>query len=232
MKIVILTGAGISAESGLATFRGAGGLWEGHRAEEVATPEAFARDPAMVHRFYNERRRKLLQVEPNEGHRALVRLEDELQGEVWIVTQNVDDLHERAGSRNLLHMHGELRKSRCGSCQEVLPCDGDLTVQSVCGRCGSTGALRPHIVWFGEMPFHLNEIEARLSGASLFVAVGTSGKVYPAAGFVDLAKNFGVRTLEVNLEPSGSVGLFDEVRRGSAGEILPDLVQAFLAGQA
>ena len=232
MKIVVLTGAGISAESGLATFRGAGGLWEGRRAEEVATPEAYAREPALVHRFYNERRRRLLEVTPNEGHHALVRLERELDGEVVIVTQNVDDLHERAGARNLLHMHGELLKSRCGQCGSVAPCRDDLGVGSVCADCGSGGSLRPHIVWFGEVPFFLEEIDGHLRSADLFLAVGTSGQVYPAAGFVGAARRFGARTVEVNLEATGIAGQFDEVLVGPAGQVLPDFVRAILVGEA
>lgn len=231
-KIVLLTGAGISAESGLATFRGAGGLWEGRRAEDLATPEAFERDPGMVHRFYNERRRKLMEVEPNEGHRALVRLEQEYAGEVVIVTQNVDDLHERAGSRCLLHMHGELLKSRCVSCGQVANCRMELGLDSECAGCGAVGTLRPHIVWFGEMPFFLDVIERHLHSAGLFIAVGTSGLVYPAAGFVDLASNLGVKTIEVNLVLSGPQGAFDDVREGPAGEVLPALVQVILAGEA
>jgi NAD-dependent deacetylase len=231
-KIVVLTGAGISAESGLATFRGAGGLWEGHRVEEVATPEAFARNPGLVHRFYNERRRRLLEVEPNEGHRALVQLEAEHGGEVVTVTQNIDDLHERAGSRHLMHMHGELLKSRCVACDETAECPEDLGLDSICPRCEAIGTLRPHIVWFGEMPFFLEAIEHHLQSAGLFLAVGTSGRVYPAAGFVQIAKNFGARTVEVNLEATGAGEIFDESREGPAGEVLPSLVQAILRGDA
>lgn len=231
-KIVVLTGAGISAESGLPTFRGPGGLWEGQRAEEIATPEAFARDPELVHRFYNERRRTLSEVEPNEGHRALVRLEEEYEGEVVIVTQNVDDLHERAGSRQLLHMHGELLKGRCVSCKEVADCSEDLGVDSVCSQCGATGTRRPHIVWFGETPFYLEAIEDHLRGAGLFLAIGTSGRVYPAAGFVQIARYHGARAEEVNLEPTGESEQFDRVWEGAAGEVLPVLVQAILAGEA
>ena len=231
-NIVVLTGAGISAESGLATFRGAGGLWEGHRVEEVATPEAFARNPEMVCRFYNDRRRQLLEVEPNEGHRALARLEAEHEGEVLVVTQNVDDLHERGGSRFLMHMHGELLKSRCESCGEVAECREDLGLASVCAKCGVGGTLRPNIVWFGEMPFFLEAIERHLRAAQLFVAVGTSGQVYPAAGFAGMARHFGARVVEVNLEATGGEELFPDRWEGKAGEVLPRLVEAILAGEA
>ena len=231
-KIVVLTGAGVSAESGLATFRGAGGLWEGHRVEEVATPEAYARNPELVHRFYNERRRQLLEVKPNDAHRALARLEAEFEGKVITVTQNVDDLHERGGSRTLMHMHGELLKARCESCDETTPCREDLGLDSRCAHCGARGKLRPHIVWFGEMPFFMDAIEHHLRSADLFLAIGTSGRVYPAAGFGELARRFGARTIEVNLESTGAEGVFEECLRGPAGEVLPPLVQAILAGEA
>ncbi len=179
--IVILTGAGISAESGLPTFRGAGGLWEGHRVEDVATPEAFARDPELVQRFYNLRRRALLEsgVEPNPAHRALARLEAQWPGEVLLVTQNVDDLHERAGSRNLLHMHGELLRALCLDCQASAAWRQDLGPDSSCPGCGALGSLRPDIVWFGEMPYRMDEVYAALARCELFLAVGTSGQVYP-----------------------------------------------------
>lgn len=231
-NIVILTGAGISAESGLATFRGPGGLWEGHRVEEVATREAFERDPELVHRFYNARRRQLLGVEPNAGHRALARLEAEFEGRVVTVTQNVDDLHERGGTRTLMHMHGELLKSRCLACGETASCREDLGLTSRCVHCGTIGRLRPHIVWFGEMPFFMEAIEHHLLAADLFLAIGTSGRVYPAAGFVEIARRFGARTLEVNLERCGEEGVFHESLVGPAGELLPSLVQAILAGEA
>jgi len=231
MNIVILTGAGISAESGLATFRGTDGLWEGHRPEEVATPQAFRRNPELVHRFYNERRAKLIDgsVLPNPAHAALARLEREHPGRVLVVTQNIDDLHERAGTRQLLHLHGELLKSRCTGCGEVSECRGRTSATSVCGACGDVGALRPHIVWFGEMPFHLEEIGSALSHADLFVSIGTSGNVYPAAGFVALAKEAGAATLELNLEQSQGSGWFDESRRGPASELVPTWVGELLA---
>lgn len=232
MNVVVLTGAGISAESGLPTFRGTGGLWEGHRVEEVATPEAFARDPRMVHRFYNQRRQKLAEVEPNEGHRALVSLEEKHRGEFSLITQNVDDLHERAGTKSLLHLHGELYRARCSHCGAVLPWKQALSVSTPCPECSREGGMRPHIVWFGEMPFHLAEIETHLQAADLFIAIGTSAQVYPAAGFVEIARAGGARTMEVNLVSTGKSGSFERCIEGPAGEVLPPLVEAILAGEA
>lgn len=232
MNIVVLTGAGISAESGLPTFRGAGGLWEGHRVEEVATPQAFSRDPAMVHRFYNERRQKLAEVEPNAGHKALVELEEGHRDEFMLITQNVDDLHERAGSQRLLHLHGELRKARCVHCGLTPSWVDDLAVSTVCPDCQKKGGMRPHIVWFGEMPFHLAEIESLLRSADLFLAIGTSAQVYPAAGFVEVARAGGARTIEVNLVSTDKSGSFERCIEGPAGEVLPPLVEAILAGDA
>lgn len=231
MNIVILTGAGVSAESGIATFRGPDGLWEGHRVEDVATPRAFRNSPERVHRFYNERRARLLDgsVRPNPAHLALAKLEQELAGNVLVVTQNVDDLHERAGSRHLLHLHGELLKSRCIDCGAVTSCRGDTSPTSVCGACRESGTLRPHIVWFGEMPFHLEEIGAAISRADLFVSIGTSGNVYPAAGFVMLAKEAGAHTLELNLEASQASSQFAESRRGPASQLVPAWVAEVLA---
>jgi NAD-dependent deacetylase len=230
MNIVILTGAGISAESGIGTFRGPDGLWEGHRVEEVATPEGFRANPEQVHRFYNERRAQLVHggVEPNPAHHALARLEQSHRGRVLVVTQNIDDLHERAGSRNLLHLHGELLKSRCTACGAVRPCRGKTDTQSKCEACSAAGALRPHVVWFGEMPFHLEEISAALSRADLFVSIGTSGNVYPAAGFVDLAARAGARTLELNLDESSGTSQFEESRRGPATLLVPQWVDEIL----
>jgi NAD-dependent deacetylase len=229
--IVILTGAGISAESGLPTFRGAGGLWEGHRVEDVATPEAFARDPELVQRFYNLRRRALLEsgVEPNPAHRALARLEAQWPGEVLLVTQNVDDLHERAGSRNLLHMHGELLRALCLDYQVSAAWRQDLGPDSSCPGCGALGSLRPDIVWFGEMPYRMDEVYAALARCELFLAVGTSGQVYPAAGFVQEASAAGARTVELNLEPSSVSSLFTERRYGPASRIVPEFVDELLS---
>ena len=220
-SIVILTGAGISAESGLATFRGPDGLWEGHRVEDVCTPEALARDPATVHRFYDERRAKLAQVAPNAAHQALARLDKGWPGELLIVTQNVDDLHERAGATRLLHMHGELKSALCAACGAAAPWTDALP------PCGEP-RLRPDIVFFGEMPYQMDRIFAALENADLFVSIGTSGAVYPAAGFVQTARDAGARTIELNLEPSAGSALFDETRLGPATRLVPELVDMLL----
>jgi NAD-dependent deacetylase len=215
--IVILTGAGISAESGVPTFRGSDGLWEGHRIEDVASPEGFQRDPALVQHFYNQRRAALTKVEPNAAHLALARLEQALgEDHVTLITQNVDDLHDRAGSKHLLHMHGELLKARCLACNAVSPWAADILDDSICPACSTKGKLRPHIVWFGEMPLYMDEIESALIRVDLFVAIGTSGKVYPAAGFVRMAAHSGADTIEFNLEPSDVSADFDEHRVGPA----------------
>jgi len=228
-NIVILTGAGISAESGVRTFRDNDGLWEEHRVEDVATPEAFTRDPHMVQQFYNMRRAQLATVEPNAAHKALARLQSQLAAEVTIVTQNVDDLHERGGAVDVVHMHGELKKIRCKACASVLSWDADCTQETICPTCGRASVLRPHIVWFGEMPFHMDLIVDKLNTCDLFISVGTSGNVYPAAGFVANVKAIGrARTIEVNLEPSEGASLFDECRHGRAGDLLPMLVDELL----
>ncbi|OYY63514.1 NAD-dependent deacylase [Sphingomonas sp. 28-62-11] len=226
--IVILTGAGISAESGLATFRGPGGLWEGHRVEDVCTPEALADDPVLVHRFYDDRRAALTRVEPNAAHHALARLDAEWPGDLLIVTQNVDDLHERAGAQRLLHMHGELLSALCAACGDRRAWVESLPPGSHCPACG-TGALRPDIVFFGEMPYAMDRIEAALSRADLFVSVGTSGAVYPAAGFVQTARHYGAQTLELNLEPSAGSIFFHETRLGAASVLVPAWVDELLA---
>ena len=225
-SIVILTGAGISAESGVRTFRDAGGLWEGHRVEDVATPEGFKRDPGLVHAFYNARRRQLAEVAPNAAHFALAELERGWDGEVLLVTQNVDDLHERAGSRNLIHLHGELLKARCEHCGGVHAWEEDLDAATHCPACGAK-ALRPHIVWFGELPFELPRIYDALEPCSLFLAIGTSGLVYPAAGFVAAAER--AWTVELNLERSGVADAFREHHAGPATETVPAFVEALLA---
>jgi NAD-dependent deacetylase len=227
-NIVVLTGAGISAESGLATFRGPDGLWEGHRVEDVATPEAFARDPALVHAFYDARRARLGTVEPNAAHRALGRLDAAWPGELLIVTQNVDDLHERAGARRLLHMHGELNSAWCRACDARMAWTDEMGHGPACPRCGVAGKLRPDIVWFGEMPYEMDRIDRALMDADLFVSIGTSGAVYPAAGFVQTARYVGARTLEMNLEPSLGSSLFDESRTGKAGALVPAWVEEML----
>ena len=227
-NIVVLTGAGVSAESGLATFRGPDGLWEGHRVEDVATPEAFARDPALVHKFYDARRARLGEVEPNAAHRALAKLDAEWPGELLIVTQNVDDLHERAGAKRLLHMHGELASGWCLRCNERFGWSGPMGEGAECPSCGTVGMVRPDIVWFGEMPYEMERIDEALMKADLFVSIGTSGAVYPAAGFVQTAKYCGARTLEINLEPSQGSIFFDERRYGRAGFEVPKWVEELL----
>jgi NAD-dependent deacetylase len=228
-NIVILTGAGVSAESGIDTFRGGGGLWEQHRVEDVATPEAFARDPDLVLRFYDMRRAAIQTKEPNAAHHALARLDREWPGELLIVTQNVDDLHERAGASRVLHMHGTHLNAWCTACDTRSPWRSSLIERPPCPVCGAQ-ALRPDVVWFGEMPYEMDRIYAALRGADLFVSIGTSGAVYPAAGFVRDARALGVRTLELNLERSQGSAWFDESRLGPAGELVPDWVEEILAG--
>jgi len=260
-NIVILTGAGISAESGLATFRGPDGLWEGHRVEDVATPEAFRHDPALVHAFYDARRERLGTVEPNAAHAALALLDAEWPGELLLVTQNVDDLHERAGSKRLIHMHGELTSGWCLACDERFSWEGPMAPQTVrpepveglslsssemqafdklrpngsvnvCPSCRAIGHVRPDIVWFGEMPYEMERIDDAIRGCDLFVSIGTSGAVYPAAGFVQIARYCGARTLEINLEPSIGSTSFDESRIGKAGELVPVWVAEVLGRNA
>ncbi len=229
-SIVVLTGAGISAESGIQTFRGSGGLWENHRVEEVASPEGFASNPELVHRFYNGRRRQLLSasIEPNAAHYALAELEVGFPGRFLLVTQNVDDLHERSGSTNLIHMHGELLRKRCTHCGVVGEADSDLAVTDTCVHCGRRSGVRPHVVWFGETPFALNEIYAALQRCDLFDAIGTSAHVYPAAGFVDVAVAAAAHTVELNLEPSAVDTLFAEKVYGAASRIVPQFVRTLL----
>lgn len=233
-SIVVLTGAGVSAESGIKTFRAGDGLWEEHRVEQVATPEGFEADPELVLRFYNQRRRQLLSdaIQPNPAHRALARLEAEFGGEFLLVTQNIDDLHERAGSQNLIHMHGELLKMHCRYTQQVFEIRGDLSVSQRCPCCGLAGALRPHVVWFGEMPLELERITEALDSCDLFIAVGTSGNVYPAAGFVQQARLAGAQTLEQNLEPSAVGSAFALGLYGPAGQQLPIFVDNLLSGSS
>jgi len=231
-NIIILTGAGISAESGVKTFRDSGGLWEDHRIEDVATPEGFYNNPDLVQHFYNLRRAHIKTVEPNRAHKALARLEDQHAGSVTIITQNVDDLHERGGSTSVLHMHGELKRVRCTNCLARVSWQNDCSQQTACPNCKSAPALRPDIVWFGEMPFYMDEIAALLSNADLFVSIGTSGNVYPAAGFVaEVAAHGRAHTLEINLEASEGATLFSECRHGKAGDLVPKLVDEILMGQ-
>ena len=232
-SIVVLTGAGISKESGLATFRDADGIWARYRIEDVATPEAYARDPERVLDFYNARRQGAVAdgVAPNAAHLALARLEAEWPGGVLLVTQNIDDLHERAGSQNLIHMHGELLKARCTACSAVHPWRDDITLDHACPACASLGSLRPNVVWFGEMPLGLDGIDAALGACALFVSIGTSGNVYPAAGFVrHVRMRGGVPTVELNLEPSEGASLFDHARYGPASAIVPAFVDDLLSG--
>lgn len=230
-NIVILTGAGISAESGIDTFRaGANGgpsLWEQHRVEDVATPEAYARDPALVHRFYDMRRANIQEKQPNPAHFALARLDAEWKGGLLIVTQNVDDLHERAGARRLLHMHGEHLKAWCTACDSRSSWRAELSSRPPCPVCGAR-TLRPDVVWFGEMPYRMGEIYAAMRGADLFVSIGTSGAVYPAAGLVQNAVELGAQTLELNLEESQGSRMFDESRLGRASELVPAWVEEML----
>ena len=228
-NIVILTGAGVSAESGVATFRGPDGLWEGHRIEDVATPEAFLRDPRLVHAFYDARRERLATVEPNAAHEALARLDREWAGELLLVTQNVDDLHERAGSKRLVHMHGSLSSGWCLGCGERFGWSGPMGEGAECPGCAATGLVRPDIVWFGEIPYDMERIDEALRRCDLFVSIGTSGAVYPAAGFVQSALYYGARTLEMNLEPSLGSFLFEESRTGPAGELVPRWVDEVLS---
>jgi NAD-dependent deacetylase len=231
-RIVVLTGAGISAESGLATFRGHDGLWENHRITDVATPEAFVRDPALVQRFYNERRRALLHpsIRPNAAHSALAKLEESLDGEFLLVTQNIDNLHERAGSRSVLHMHGRLLEVRCAGSGKVFPWSDEVLPDSRCNCCGSSGTLRPNIVWFGEIPFEMDRIYAALAKCTHFISIGTSGNVYPAAGFVEHVRSCtDAHTAELNLERSVVNQLFRERRYGPATEVVPAYVTELLA---
>ena len=230
-NIVILTGAGISAESGIATFRDRDGIWSKYDLEEVATPEGFYRNPDFVHDFHNGLRESLQTVEPNPAHRALARLEAEHDGEVLVVTQNVDDLHERAGSRNLIHMHGELYKARCDRCLHVAEWRVALTRAVPCPACEAGAAMRPHVVWFGEMPMEMDRIYAALAACDLFLSVGTSGNVYPAAGFVEEVRRSGrAHTVELNLEPSEGVSMFAETIHGPASTVVPAYVDRLVGG--
>ena len=227
-NIVILTGAGISAESGIDTFRDAGGLWEQHKVEDVATPEAFERDPDLVLRFYDMRREAIQAKQPNAAHEALAKLDAAWDGELLIVTQNVDDLHERAGSKRVLHMHGKLLSARCCSTGRAIPWQDDFDDTTECRCCLPGEQMRPDIVWFGEVPMHMDDIIMALAQADVFIAVGTSGQVYPAANFVAMAADSGARTIEINLEPSQQNSLFEEKIVGQAGKTLPEFVARFI----
>ena len=230
--IFVLTGAGVSAESGLGTFRDKDGVWTKYDFSEVATPEGFAGDPDKVRDFYNARRANLAGAAPNAAHFALARLEAELTargGALYLCTQNVDDLHEKAGSRRVIHMHGELAVTRCHYCKATRPDAAPLTAESVCEACGRVGGARPHVVWFGETPLFMDEIEDALAEADLFVSIGTSGSVYPAAGFVTEARAMGIATCEINLEPSANAYVFDQKLKGPASESVPNWVEQVLA---
>lgn len=232
-NIVVLTGSGISAESGVATFRDADGVWAKYDYREVATPEGFAANPTLVHEFYNARRQGLGGVQPNAAHHALAELEEglaEKAGRLTLITQNVDDLHERAGSKSLLHMHGELAKSECAGCGDVRIIERDLSTDLKCVACGRAGGMRPHVVWFGEMPRFMDEAMDAIMTADLFVSIGTSGSVYPAAGFVGEARSLGVAATELNLEPSENAHLFTDSRYGPATEVVPGWVREVLKG--
>lgn len=228
MRIVILTGVGISADSGVSTFRDPDGVWSKYDYREVATPEGFAADPVLVHQFYNARRAGVLAAQPNAAHASLARLEAHFGEGLTLVTQNVDDLHERAGSQRVVHMHGELLKVRCMSCGEVYVWRDELSIETRCPSCGSDHALRPDVVWFGEFPKFMDEIAVAIAEAELFLSIGTSGSVYPAAGFVGEARSFGVPCVELNLEPSENASVFTDARYGRASEIVPFFVDELI----
>ncbi len=232
MNIVVLSGAGLSAESGIETFRDKDGLWANHPVDEVATMDGFTANPTLVHNFYNERRRQLKDVSPNAAHYALAELEKTPGIDLFHVTQNIDDLCERAGEKNVVHMHGELLKCRCLMCSTVVKWNGDTNIDLECPSCGFTsewGSLRPHIVWFGEIPMRMQEIEDALRSCDLFAAIGTSGQVYPAAGFVNIANSCGKQTVLLNKEVTGQ-NYFEEVIQGNAGTIVPAWVDKLKKG--
>ncbi len=231
-KIVILTGAGLSAESGLATFRDQGGIWARYDYRDVATPEGFERNPGLVYEFYNMRRRDGSTARPNPAHYALTHLQRKHPGEVLIVTQNIDILHEAAGTTNLIHMHGDMATVRCTNCDARLPWLEDLSAELACGECELAGGLRPNVVWFGEMPYEMERIAAAIAACNLFISIGTSGNVYPAAGFVAGALEAGAHTVELNLEPSDTASYFAECHLGKATEIVPAYVEELLKEQA
>jgi len=230
--IIILTGAGVSAASGIPTFRGAGGFWKNHNVMDLATPEGFAADPELVQAFYNTRRASLNSVEPNAAHVAIAKLQNQFSGRVTLVTQNVDDLHERAGSPDVIHMHGQLRSALCSECGMRAVWQDDLTLETRCPKCSAVGSLRPDVVWFGEMPYHMEVIMLAMETVTTFISVGTSGEVYPAANFLDAAKSYGAQTLEFNLEPSARSQEFDESNMGPAEDLLPEFVETVLRQQS
>lgn len=234
-NIVILTGAGISKESGLDTFRDKGGIWSTVSIEDVATPSAFKKNPKKVNEFYNARRRPLIEglIKPNVAHDALARLEkewsSEKRGKITIVTQNIDNLHEKAGSKNLIHMHGEILKARCQECEKISICDNDIQFDEICPKCNTKNSLRPHVVWFGEMPLEMDHIYELLEECNLFISIGTSGNVHPAASFIKFVRaNTNIYTIELNLEPSEGATLFDEARYGAATDLIPLFVEELI----
>ncbi len=229
-QIVILTGAGLSAESGLSTFRDADGIWAKYDYRDVATPEGFLRNPDLVQDFYNQRRRNLENVRPNAAHQALAKLEHHHSGQVLIVTQNIDPLHEAAGSKNIIHMHGELLRALCSHCQASVEWNDDISTTTPCPTCNNLGGMRPDVVWFGEIPYKLEKIAEALTQCDLFISIGTSGNVYPAAGFVATAREIGAHTVELNLEPSEGASLFDEKIHGPATKVVPAYVDQLLSG--
>ena len=228
-SIVVLTGAGISAESGLATFRSSNGLWNNHRVEDVATIEAFQRNPEFVHDFYNQMKPELLAAKPNPAHLALTKLQDNYPAPVSIITQNVDTLHEKAKSRNIYHIHGQINQAVCLNCGHVLETWNDVTTETVCPQCSIAGMMKPNIVFFGENLLYMDKVERLLASCDLFISVGTSGVVFPAAAFVQTAKLYGAETYEFNLEKTSNNFYFDHHIFGKAGETLPPFVDALLA---
>ena len=228
-SIVILTGAGISAESGLATFRSSNGLWNNHKVEDVATIEAFQRNPEFVHDFYNQMKPELLSAKPNPAHLAITKLQDKYPAPVAVITQNVDTLHEKAGSRNIYHIHGQINQAVCLNCSHVLETWNDVTTETICPNCSVAGMMKPNIVFFGENLLYMDKVERLLAGCDLFLSIGTSGVVFPAAAFVQTAKLYGAVTYEFNLEPTSNNFYFDHHIMGKAGETLPKFVDDLLA---
>ena len=226
--IVFLTGAGISAESGLATFRSENGLWNNHRVEDVATIEAYLRNPDYVHQFYNDMRPELFKAEPNPAHLAITDLQSNYPAQIDIVTQNVDTLHEKAGNKNIYHIHGQINQIVCLNCGHVFETWGDISSEDKCEKCGVVGMLKPNIVFFGENLLYMDKVDNLLKSCDLFISIGTSGVVYPAAGFVQIAKMFGADTIELNMEQTSNNRLFDRHIYGPAGTTLPALVQELI----
>ena len=227
-KIVILTGAGLSAESGISTFRDKDGIWSKYNIEDVATPEAFHKNPELVNDFYNQRRQGHAGLKPNKAHEALAELEHMHNGDVLLVTQNIDSLHEQAGSTKLIHMHGEIYKAFCSFCKYKIECTENLSQESVCPNCNKARGMRPDVVWFGEMPYQMDRIYNALAECDLFISIGTSGNVYPASGFVAEARQNGAYTVELNLEPSQGINMFHEAIHGKATEVVPAYVHKLL----